>query len=217
MPRSTSIDIPSGASTIDLTTVPGGNTQSIYSEPREFPTAYSRNYNVTLQKQLGTSTSVELGYVGANARNLSDAVGNYSVNAHLSSALGKVDAFFPSGISKYDSLQAKVNRSFTRGYSLLASYTWAHGRDNGPAPFDLGKGGNYPQNPFNLDAEYANSDTDLRNHFVASQIIELPFGHGKRFLSDAGGVAQSFLGGWQLNSITTLQTGRPFNVVSNGK
>jgi hypothetical protein len=214
--RSTSINIPSGASTIDLTTVSGGNTQSIYSEPREFPTAYSRNYNVTLEKQLGTSTSVELGYIGANTRNLSDAVGNYNVNAHLSPALGKVDALFPSGISNYDSLQVKVNRSFTRGYSLLASYTWAHGRDNGPAPFDLGKGGNYPQNPFNLDAEYANSDTDLRNHFVASQIIELPFGHGKRFLSDAGGGVQSFLGGWQLNSITTLQTGKPFNVVSNG-
>jgi hypothetical protein len=99
---------------------------------------------------------------------------------------------------------------------LLASYTWAHARDNGPAPFDLGKGGNYPQDPFNLGSEYANSDTDLRNHFVASQIIELPFGRGKRFLSGSGGLAQSIIGGWQLNSITTLQTGKPFNVVSNG-
>jgi hypothetical protein len=171
---------------------------------------------VTIEKQLGTTTSIELGYVGANTRNLSDAVGNYNVNAHLSSALGKINALFPSGISNYDSLQAKINRSFTRGYSLLASYTWAHGRDNGPAPFDLGKGGNYPQNPFDLGAEYANSDTDLRNHLVASQIIELPFGRGKRFISSPSPIAQSLLGGWQLNSITTFQTGKPFNVVSNG-
>ena len=35
-------------------------------------------------------------------------------------------------------------------------------------------------------------------------------------MSDAGGVAQSLLGGWQLNSITTLQSGKPFNAVSNG-
>jgi hypothetical protein len=143
-------------------------------------------------------------------------VGNYNVNDHLSSSIGTVQALLPTGLSNYDSLQAKIERKFAAGYSLLASYTYAHGRDNGPAPFDLGKGGNYPQNPFDLGAEYANSDTDLRHHFVASQIIELPFGHGKRFLSHANGVEQALIGGWQLNSITTLQTGKPFNVVSNG-
>jgi hypothetical protein len=144
-------------------------------------------------------------------------VGNYNVNNHLSSAIGNVQALMPSGFSNYDSLQAKINRSFQNGYSILGSYTYAHGRDNGPAPFDLGKGGNYPQSPFNLVAEYANSDTDLRHHFSASQIIELPFGHGKHWLSNATGATQSILGGWQLNSITTLQTGKPFNVISNGE
>jgi outer membrane receptor protein involved in Fe transport len=213
--RSTSISIPSGASSIDLTKVADGNTQTVYSEPTDFPTAYSKNYNLTVQQQFGIATSLEIGYVGANTRHLSDSVGNYNVNGHLSPQLGVVNALMPIGISNYDSLQAKVNRSFHNGYSVLASYTWAHGRDNGPAPFDLGKGSNYPQNPFNIGAEYSNSDTDLRNHFVASQIIELPFGHGKRFLSHANGMAQSLIGGWQLNSITTLQTGKPFNVVSN--
>jgi hypothetical protein len=214
--RSTTINIPGGASKIDMTTVPDATTQTVYSEPNDFPTAYSRNYNLTLQKQIGSSTSFEMGYVGANTRDLSYSVGNYNVNAHLSSEIGKVNRLMPSGLSNYDSLQAKLNRNFARGYSILASYTWAHGRDNGPAPFNLGRGGNYPQNPFDLGSEYANSDTDVRHHFVASQIIELPFGKGKRFLSDANGFMQAVLGGWQLNSITTLQTGRPFNVVSNG-
>jgi len=214
--RSTTINIPSGASKIDMTTVPDATTQTVYSEPNDFPTAYSRNYNLTLQKQIGSSTSFEMGYVGANTRDLSYSVGNYNVNAHLSSKIGKVNRLMPSGLSNYDSLQAKLNRNFARGYSILASYTWAHSRDNGPAPFNLGRGGNYPQNPFDLGSEYANSDTDVRHHFVASQIFELPFGRGKRFLSSANGLTQTVLGGWQLNSITTLQTGRPFNVVSNG-
>jgi hypothetical protein len=169
-----------------------------------------------VEKQLSSNTSVELGYVGAVTRDLSDSVGNYNVNSHLSAKIGKVQTLLPTGLSNYDSLQAKLNRKFTQGYSILASYTYSHGRDNGPAPFDLGKGGNYPQNPFNLGAEYADSDTDLRHHFVASQMIELPFGHGKRFLSHADGFAQSIVGGWQLNSITTLQTGKPFNIVSKG-
>ncbi|MGA3008620.1 MAG: TonB-dependent receptor [Terracidiphilus sp.] len=215
-PRATSVTIPSGASTINLANVPGGNSQTVYSEPANFPTAYSRNYNLTLEKQLGNATSVEVGYVGANTRDLSYEVGNYNVNSNLSSAIGKVQTLLPVGISNYDSLQAKLNRKFSHGYGILASYTLAHGRDNGPAPFDLGKGGNYPQNPLNISSEYANSDTDVRHHFVASQIIELPFGQGKRFLSHANGLEQAVIGGWQLNSITTLQTGRPFNVVSNG-
>lgn len=214
-PRTTTINIPTGATTIDPTTLSGASNMTLYSEPTNFPTAHSQNYNLTIQKQLGSSTSAEIGYVGAITRNLSYAVGNYNVNGHLSSALGKVQALLPVGFSNYDSLQAKINRNFHNGYSLLASYTYAHGRDNGPAPFDLGKGGNYPQNPFNLGPEYANSDTDLRHHFSASQIYELPFGHGKHFLKSANGITDAILGGWQLNSITTLQTGKPFNIVSN--
>jgi outer membrane receptor protein involved in Fe transport len=215
IPRQTSISIPPGASSIDLTTVPGASSQTVYSEPKNFPTAYSRNYNLTIQQQLGSFTTFEIGYVGANTRNLSYEVGNYNVGNHLSPLIGKVQRLAPVGISNYDSLQTKLTRQFANGYSILASYTWAHSRDNGPAPFDLGKGGNYPQNPFDVNAEYADSDTDVRNHFVAAQIIELPIGQGKHFLHDASGITQGIVGGWQLNSITTLQSGRPFNIVSN--
>jgi len=215
VPRSTTDPVPSSVATLDLTTVPGANLQVVNSEPKHFPTANSKNYNVTIQQQLGNSTSFELGYVGANTRDLSQKVGNYNVNAHLSSALGQVDALLPVGISNYDSLQAKINHQFSHGYSALISYTWSHNLDTGPAPPNLGKGGNYPQNPFDIGAEYGNSDIDLRNNFVASQIIELPFGKGKRFLGGSSRVTDIFVGGWQLNSITTLRGGRPFNIVSD--
>lgn len=72
IPRSTSVAIPTGATSIDLTKLSGGNTQTVYSEPTDFPTAYSRNYNLTVQQQLGSATSLEIGYVGANTRHLSD-------------------------------------------------------------------------------------------------------------------------------------------------
>jgi len=212
--RSTTVNIPSGASTIDLTTVAGGNTQTVFSEPKNFPTAHSINYNVTVEKQLGGTTTAEISYVGANTRNLSYEVGNYNVNNHLSAAIGKVQALMPVGLSNYNSLQAKLHRNFTGGYSILGSYTWAHSLDNGPAPFDLGNG-NSPQSPFNVGAEYSNSDTDVRQRFVGSQMIELPFGRGRRWLRNASGIADELIGGWQLNSITTFQTGRPFNIVSN--
>lgn len=212
--RPTTITIPTGASSIALATVAGASSQTVYSEPKIFPTANSKNYNLTFERQLSNTTSLEVGYVGAITRDLSDEVGDYNVNQHLSKNIGKVQTLLPVGISNYDSLQVKLNRRFSSGYSVLASYTWAHARDNGPAPFDLGHS-NGPQNPFNIGAEYAASDFDVRQHFVVSQIIELPYGHGKRYLGGAHGITETLIGGWQLNSITTLQSGRPFNIVSN--
>jgi hypothetical protein len=214
-PRQTTDPVPSSVASIDLTTVPDAKTQVVNSEPKNFPTAYSRNYNFTLQQQLDRSTSFELGFVGANSRDLTEKVGNYNINAHLSSKLNQVQVIQPIGLSNYSSLQAKIDRKFNHGYSALIAYTWSHNLDNGPAPPNLGRSTNYPQNPFDIAAEYSNSDIDVRNNFTAAQLIELPFGRGKRFLTHANKGTDLVLGGWQLNSITTLHSGIPFNVVSN--
>jgi hypothetical protein len=214
-PRATTNPVPSNVSSVNLTTVPGANLQIVNSEPTSFPAAYSRNYNFTMQQEVGNNTSFEVGFVGANSRDLSQKVGNYNVNNHLSSSLGQVDVIQASGLSNYNSLQAKLTRRMAHGYDAMLAYTWSHNLDNGPAPPDLGLGGDYPQNPFNVSAEYGNADIDVRNSFTAAQIIELPFGRGRRFLKDANPATDAFLGGWQLNSITTLHGGAPFNIVSN--
>ncbi|HZL28998.1 MAG TPA: carboxypeptidase regulatory-like domain-containing protein [Acidobacteriaceae bacterium] len=213
--RPTTNPVPSTTASLNLTTVPGAATQVVQSEPANFPTAYTNGYNVTMEQQLGNSTSLEIGYVGATSRDLSQKVGNYNVNNHLSSKLGNVNLTQASGIGNYDSLQAKINRPITHGYGAILSYTWSHNRDNGPAPPDLGLGGDYPQNPFNVNAEYANADYDVRNNFTAAQLIELPFGRGRHFLSNTNHVTDILVGGWQLNSITTLRGGVPINIVSN--
>jgi hypothetical protein len=51
--RSTTVALPSSGGTINLANVPGGSTQTVYSEPNNFPTAHSINYNFTVEKQLG--------------------------------------------------------------------------------------------------------------------------------------------------------------------
>lgn len=214
--RATTITVPSTTASLNLTTVPGASVQNVNSEPVNFPTGYSRNYNVTVQQQVGRTMSVELGYVGALSRDLSQKVGDYNVNKHLSAKLGQVEVTQATGLSNYNSLQAKFTRRMASGYSAIVAYTYSHNLDNGPAPPDLGLGHDYPQNPFNVNAEYGNADNDVRHNFTAAQIIDLPFGRGRHFLHDANAVTDAFLGGWQLNSITTLHTGTPFNVVSNG-
>lgn len=214
IPRSTTIDLPSGTSSIDLTTVSGAKNFTVYSEPESFPDGYSEMYNLTVQRLLPRNLSVEVGYVGAQAHKLSYSVGNYNVRNHLSSAIGKVQRLEPAGKSNYNALQAKVERRYANGWSVLASYTYAHSLDNGPAPFNL-HSNNGPQNPFDLQAEYATSDNDLTHNFVMSNQIDLPFGHGQRFLNTSNSVLDAFVGGWHLNSIASFHTGTPVNVISN--
>ena len=216
MPRVTTIPLVAGTTSIDPTTIPNSTVYTLYSQPKDFPAGVTKSYNLSLQQELGHDTTFTLGFVGANARKLSYEIGNYNLGGHLSTKLGKVQTLLPIGLSNYSSMQANVTRRFSRGYSVIASYTWSHSLDNGEAPRDLSpSGGEYPQDPFNINAEYSNSDNDVRNNLTASQIIELPIGRGRRFLKDTGRLPDLLIGGWQLNSLTTLQGGTPFNVVAS--
>jgi hypothetical protein len=57
---------------------------------------------------------------------------------------------------------------------------------------------------------------DVRQRFVVSYVLDLPVGKGKRFLSDASGFENGFLGGWGINGITAFQTGFPISLGYNG-
>jgi hypothetical protein len=109
----------------------------------------------------------------------------------------------------------KLTQQLSRNTSFLASYTWSHSLDNGPAPFNLGHINNdQPQNPYDLKAEYASSDTDLRHNFVFSGVYNLPFGKGQRFGPTWGPVMNAIFGGWRYSPIATLHSGTPVNVVT---
>src|SRR5207249_9256511 len=71
----------------------------------------------------------------------------------------------------------------------------------------------FPQNSYNLRAERGLSGVHTAHRSVTSVLYELPVGRGRRFLN-RGGIANGVLGGWQLGSIFTLQSGFPYTVVS---
>ncbi|MGC2161091.1 MAG: hypothetical protein WA634_04200, partial [Silvibacterium sp.] len=127
--------------------------------------------------------------------------------------LGKIQYLTDAGMANYNSLQVKVTKRQSRNLSFLASYTYGHSLDNGPAPFDAGQNNDYPANPYDLRPEYASSDDDVRQNFVFSGLWRLPVGTGQRFFSTWGRTTNLVLGGWQLNSIYNMQSGTPVNVV----
>jgi hypothetical protein len=221
--RTTTIPLASGQSTINpadildpITGMPDGNRQTVYYIDPNLKTGYASMYNLTLQQELSRSLSLEAGYVGAISRDLPYAIGNINPGGIQTTALGTIAAQESLGWGTYNSLQIKLNKRASRNLSLLASYTYGHNIDNGPAPFDQGLNHNSPQNPFDLSIEKASADVDVRHNFVVSSIYSLPFGHSQVFGGNWNGTRDLLLGGWQLAGIFTARTGLPVNVVRDG-
>jgi carboxypeptidase family protein len=180
-------------------------------------------YNVTVERDLGWDTSVEVGYVGSQGRRLGR---RYNLNQPIPTGLnptgglvtvrpypafGDIQYQSQDASSEYNGLQVSVRRRTANGLTALVSYTFSRSYDNASSTNNSTTGTQkFPQNIYDLDAEWGLSDFHREHQFTGSVNYELPFGRGRRFLEDAAGVTQAVLGGWQVNSIVTLLSGRPF-------
>jgi hypothetical protein len=221
VPRITDPPIPPGASSIPWASISNGKLESTFYVNPNIKTGYSQSYNLTLQREISPSFTVEAAYVGSLSHDLPYQVGNINQVGNTANVvtplLGQIQALYSAGWGQYHSLQLKATKRASRNLSFLASYTFGHNIDNGPAPFDLGHvGNNTPQNPYNLSQEVASADDDIRHNFVFSGLYRLPLGRGQRFFGNWGNVHELLLGGWQINTIFVAHTGTPFNVVYNG-
>ena len=119
----------------------------------------------------------------------------------------------PVGNSHYDAMQARLNRRFSDFYQLNVNYTWSKSITTAGIPdSDNGLRINIPQF-FHLNRSLSNFD---RTHNAQiTSIIELPFGKGRKWLSD-GGVLSWIVGGWQVNNIFSFLSGQPFSVTADG-
>jgi hypothetical protein len=119
--------------------------------------------------------------------------------------------------SSYNSLQATVTKRFQGGGTLLVAYTnaklmsntdtltsWLEGGTTG------GVGGVQDWN--NLAGERSLSSQDVSQRLVASYVLDLPFGHGKKFLNGVSGVTSKVVSGWGIDGITTFQRGFPLKI-----
>ena len=116
--------------------------------------------------------------------------------------------------SIYHSLQVKVEKRFSNGFSGLLAYT--AGKLISNANNDVSQIGatnaSNVQNWYNLAAERSLSELDVSQNLTGSYVAELPFGPGKPFLKSGGRFLSALVGGWQLNGITTWRTGLPLTV-----
>ncbi|MFN2597396.1 MAG: carboxypeptidase regulatory-like domain-containing protein [Pyrinomonadaceae bacterium] len=120
-----------------------------------------------------------------------------------------------NSMSNYNSLQMELRRRFSRGLQFQADYTFSKtmtdARDAYGSQSDLTSF----RTLRNTRLDYARSNQDQTHRFVANAIYDLPFGHGRDFLSGANGLVNRLIGGWTVSGIVTWQSRPPFYVASN--
>jgi len=176
----------------------------------DYKTPRIHGYNVTVQAQLGTNHSLEVGYVGSRGRNLETYPGMNQATRLLplgTNPQQHVD--WPSfargaflvrtiGVSEFDSLQAKLMRRMHSGLQFLLSYTLADGKTNAGDP--LGIAGNPAFRApgvaeWDRENDLATSPFQRRHAVAFSGSWELP-GKG------------AVLGGWRANWLAVYYTGQ---------
>lgn len=110
------------------------------------------------------------------------------------------------GYSQYHSMQLSLNKRFSKGFTVMSSYTWA--KDIGLVAAQS-EGSQGPRHPLNFNLDKGRMGTDVRHRFVGSYVWRLP-GNS----AFAGSHLRWLLAGWEINGILTLQSGLPFTVRS---
>ncbi|MGH9632925.1 MAG: hypothetical protein ACRD7E_31860, partial [Bryobacteraceae bacterium] len=189
--------------------------------PNDLQRGYIQSWNLTIQRELFGGWVGEAGYVGTRQirqlgyRELNWAgVGAGNAGRQLFQQFGRsadTRQVSPIGGSHYDALQARVQRRFFRGYSFTASYTL--GKSISTSGLDRSDSALKIVIPEYYDLNRSVSGFDRRHNLQFTNIIALPFGRGRKWLSD-GGVLSTIVGNWQTNSIISVMSGRPFSVTA---
>jgi hypothetical protein len=197
-----------------------GTPCDIMAVNQHLKTPYVSSWNLNIQHSFTSNLVLQVGYVGNEGTKL---LSIYDINqpnpnsaaeiacGHCEQAGRPYNSQFPylhvinylsnSYTSNYNGLQSTLTMRTSHGLSFVAGYTYSHALDylsdnRGINAMD----GTRPQ------LEYGNSDFDIRHRFTFTTSYVVP---GRKSWGQ-------MLEGWQLNSIVTLQTGQPWNVMDTG-
>lgn len=190
-------------------------------------TGYSEQFNLGVQHQLASSLVLEISGLGNISHKLPNST--LTLNQIAPEVLSplhqsQADRPFPqftnvsllsplTGDSRYLGGFVRMEKRFSKGLTLNASYTYSQFLDNSfEGGSTAGNDNGAYSNQYNHRADWGPSANDIRHRFVFSSVYDLPFGYGRRWLS--GGLFGRAIGGWTLATVTALQSGAPFTVVT---
>ena len=222
---------------LDPSLVPGFGV-SLTGLQTNFQTPYTQGWNLSFEYAFTPTLSLTMGYVGNTTRHLELFKGSNNVSQILPpntcleapgcpgqnpNNISYVP--FPDfstgttyqttdGDSYYNGLQTTLEKRYSAGLGLLATYTWSRCRGDAA---DLLNGTSIGFNGYRavdvpgagIRADYGDCDFDIRHVVHFSGGYELPFGHGKQFLGTASRKTDLLVGGWSTQWIATIEGGQP--------
>jgi hypothetical protein len=171
-----------------------------------FRTPYAQNWNFTLEKEVA-EMKVRTSYVGTGGRQMpfpfninqpAPGPGLYVDKPRPFPTLSAITEQRNGASHTYHALNFEVERRFARGLLFESSFTLSK---------DLGDEDVTPENTFDRARERAQTVVTPFRRWVGFVVYELPFGPGKKWLGQKGGVAR-IVGGWELSASATLQDGQ---------
>jgi hypothetical protein len=204
----------------------GGLDQGVdptYRDPQ------SNQWNVTVEREITNSTVLRASYVGMHTYrlNLTEDLNQipasttpYDTGATAGPFVDKRAPYqnwttllstFNAGEDNYKAFVFEATRRMEHGLYFSANYTLAHNvADNqGDAPSAFAGEVNYGlaiTDRFHIKQDLGNVEGTRRNRALLTGVYQLPFGKGRSFLN-GGGITDTFLGGWDLTTITLLESG----------
>ena len=151
----------------------------------DFKTGLIQQWNFTLERQLRTTTSLALSYVGNKGDALLDAgvAGNFplpgpgSVQARRPFPdFGSMNRYSSYGQNNYHSLQLKLDQRLWKSLSGLVAYTWAKGIGTLGAGNGNDSESSFYSNPFDRQADRSVTSANVPQRFVLERRVRDPLG-----------------------------------------
>ena len=188
----------------------------------DFQTPMIQQWSLGVQREVLRNMVAEISYVGTKGDHLIRPIDiNYPSPADVNRVgLANANTVRPflgyrriqwretSAKSRYHGLLSSLTYRFSSGVSLTASYTFSKTLTDATNDRDAV---DFPQDPRNYRAEYAEARTSRPHIFSASYVYELPF-----YRKDPNGWKRGLLGGWEFAGITDIESGQPVARVVSG-
>ena len=211
------------------------NSLSFIAESPNLRSALIQQFNLQVQQQFGANV-LTIGYVGNIGQHLPQTINDINVpkpgdsvtvvnpatGATAASSARPLSSILPNlssvgwlvseGISNYSALQVSFQRRFVHGLSFDGNYTWGRAASDNVGFSQEGNEGAYNADPTRIkQIDYGLAENDIQNRFALSLNYALAEGH------HFGNAFESFaLGGWQVNTITVWQSGKPVSILNSG-
>jgi hypothetical protein len=215
----------SGGFPLDALTNP--SSPSLFSLDPHFRNPYVQQWNFGVQQDLGWNSILEVAYAGSKGtglyefRNINQATPTTDSASDINTR--RPYPYVPTGFSlwcscsssSYQSLTVKVEKRFSNDLSFLTAYTFSKTIDEqSNASLGFVSGGGFRDTRYPSE-ERGLSDFNVPHRFVVSLSYQLPFGKGKAFANNANKFSNALIGGWELQTVTSFQSGTPRTVQAN--